>query len=141
MGVEDVGDAGTSDDDASLAVARQQRQADSTLNRARQFLSWRRQQPALVRGSIRFLDLPAPLLGFVRETESQSLWLIFNLSDERHLLPLPGTDLQPMDGHGMVSGITQTGQIELPPRAVWIAEQVEAAVANAPLIHEAIQAG
>ncbi|MEZ5455542.1 MAG: alpha glucosidase [Lysobacteraceae bacterium] len=125
----------------ALAVARQQRQADSTLNRARQFLSWRRQQPALVSGSIRFLDLPAPLLGFVRESESQSLWLVFNLSDERHLLPLPGTDLQPMDGHGMVSGITQTGQIELPPRAVWIAEQVEAAVANAPLIHEAIQAG
>jgi alpha-glucosidase len=43
-------------------------------------MQWRRQQPALRDGDIRFLDAPEPVLAFVREHEGRRLLLAFNLS-------------------------------------------------------------
>ena len=53
----------------------------STLHAARGFLRWRKSQPALVHGAIRFLDAPEPVLAFVREHDGRRLLLAFNLSD------------------------------------------------------------
>jgi alpha-glucosidase len=76
---------------ASLAVDRQQADPHSVLNFTRQFLAWRKQQPALIGGEIRFLDVPEPLLAFIRETDGeQRLVLAFNFSaaPTQCLLPL-----------------------------------------------------
>jgi alpha-glucosidase len=63
----------------ALAVDRQEESEASTLTFARGWLAWRRQQPALKVGDMRFLDVPEPLLAFVREAEDQRLVCAFNL--------------------------------------------------------------
>ncbi len=65
------------------SVATQEVQPDSVLHAVRAFLGWRKLQPALVAGSIRFMDAPEPLLAFVREQDGQRLLLAFNLSAGR----------------------------------------------------------
>lgn len=114
----------------SLAVSEQSGRPDSPLERARRFLRWRAKQPALIDGSIRFLDLPAPLLGFVRECPEQQLWLIFNLSDQVQQLDPPGDGLRPLSEHGIPSGQLEHDQLQLPPRALWVAGSTRLAVTD-----------
>ena len=63
-------------------VAVQEADAGSVLNAVRAFLRWRKAQPALSRGAIRFLDAPDPILAFVRERDGQRLLVALNLSPE-----------------------------------------------------------
>ncbi|WP_200845378.1 alpha-amylase family glycosyl hydrolase [Roseomonas sp. 18066] len=65
----------------ALAVDRQQGDAGSLLGTWRQALAFRRAHPALVRGGQQRLDLPAPLLGLVRDYAGQRIVALFNLSD------------------------------------------------------------
>ncbi|WP_147653846.1 alpha-glucosidase family protein [Vulcaniibacterium gelatinicum] len=62
------------------SVAVQEADPGSVLHATRAFLRWRRTQPALVLGAIRFLDAPEPVLAFVREHAGQRLLVAFNLS-------------------------------------------------------------
>lgn len=80
-------------------VAVQEAREYSVLKAVRTFLCWRKTQPALVTGTIKFLDAPEPLLAFVREQDGQSLLVAFNLSAGNvkwkppgiaTLLPAPG---------------------------------------------------
>jgi len=71
------------------AVDLQTRDGDSVLQFTRRFLGWRGQQPALLRGSLELLSLPAPLLGFLRAHGEQRLLCVFNLSGESRELPVP----------------------------------------------------
>ncbi|ONG46301.1 alpha-glucosidase [Pseudoroseomonas deserti] len=64
-----------------LAVDRQNDDATSLLALWRQALTFRRSHPALVRGGQQRLDLPAPLLGLVRDYAGQRIVALFNLSD------------------------------------------------------------
>src|SRR5690606_28447562 len=73
----------------ALSVQAQDQDAGSVLNAVRAFLRWRRGQSALVHGRIRFIDAPAPLLAFVRESETQRVVAAFNLSSEPATLHLP----------------------------------------------------
>jgi alpha-glucosidase len=52
-------------------VEAQDADAGSVLNAVRAFLGWRKTQPALVQGAIRFLDAPEQVLAFVREHEGR----------------------------------------------------------------------
>ena len=72
-----------------LAVARQERDAGSPLQRFRRFVAWRRQQPALCWGTVRLLDLPAPLLGFTRRFGDDEVLALFNLGAAPGTHPLP----------------------------------------------------
>ncbi len=65
-----------------LAVSRQDRDKDSTLNFARAFLKQRKASAALRLGSIEALDAPAPILSFARIHESERVVCTFNMSDE-----------------------------------------------------------
>ncbi len=58
----------------------------SLLHDWRRFLRHRARHPALVRGEMRNLRLPAPLLGFVREDASERIICLFNFSAETVLL-------------------------------------------------------
>ncbi|HET8897545.1 MAG TPA: alpha-amylase family glycosyl hydrolase [Rhodanobacteraceae bacterium] len=107
----------------ALAVSRQQADPGSSLQGFRRFLAWRKQQPALIDGAIRFLDLPEPVLGFVRSSPTQRVLALFNLgANECTSVPEPLGPLQPLDGHGLATGVPHDGGIRLPPHSVFYAE-------------------
>ena len=64
----------------AMSVAAQEADGESTLRAARAFLAWRKEQPALIEGSIRFLDAPEPILAFEREQDGERMLMTFNLS-------------------------------------------------------------
>ena len=63
-----------------LAVSEQDSRANSSLNWTRRILAVRRQNIALRQGEIEFLDVPAPLLAFVREHDGERVLCAFNMS-------------------------------------------------------------
>lgn len=81
------------------AVDRQMQDADSVLQAYRRFLRWRRVQPALVYGDIRFLDSPDGALAFVRRHAETRVLAVFNFNAEpvEYVLPLGAERLC---GHG-----------------------------------------
>ncbi|MCR6662637.1 MAG: alpha-glucosidase family protein [Luteimonas sp.] len=104
---------------AGLDVATQDADPASTLNATRRFLAWRKSQPALVHGAIRFLDVPEAVLAFVREAEGQRLLVAFNLSARSVDVALPGLDGHNLDGHGLASGAMASGRLQLPAYGAW----------------------
>jgi len=98
-----------------LAVSHQEQDASSTLNGFRAFMRWRRDQPALRWGEIRFLDTVEPVLAFVRSLGDEVLLVAFNLSGGEIALPLalPGT-VSLVEGHGLPQGRVADGELRLP---------------------------
>lgn len=64
----------------ALAVSEQQDEG-AVLQRTRHFLHWRKQYPALLKGTIRFLDAPEGVLAFVREYQQEKLLCVFHLEN------------------------------------------------------------
>lgn len=64
-------------------------EADETrlLHDWRRFLSYRRAHPALRTGTLETLDLPEPLVGFVRDDPHEQVLCLFNLAGEDVTLP------------------------------------------------------
>ena len=89
----------------------------SVLNAVRAFLRWRKAQPALVLGAIRFLDAPPQVLAFERSHDGQLLLLAFNLSGEACDWPLPVTGA-PLAVPGPVAATLDGDLLRLPPRGV-----------------------
>ncbi|HRN61607.1 MAG TPA: alpha-glucosidase family protein [Luteimonas sp.] len=103
------------------SVAAQDADAGSVLNDVRRFLRWRREQPALVRGDIRFIDAPEPVLAFVRESEADAVVAAFNLSAESVDMRLPAElgDARTLEVEGLPGCDISGGEIRLPPHAAW----------------------
>ena len=100
---------------AARNVAAQSRDPRSVLNAARAFLQWRKAQPALVLGAIRFLDAPPQVLAFVREHAGERLLVAFNLSDEAREWQAPaGAAL--LDVPGVDAATQEAGTLRFPPR-------------------------
>ncbi len=89
----------------------------SVLNRTMTFLAWRKTQPALLRGDIKFPIAPDPILAIERILDDQHLLCLFNLSQDRQIFDCP-YPVDPLDGHGFQSHLTST-QITLPPHAAF----------------------
>ncbi|HRW61428.1 MAG TPA: DUF3459 domain-containing protein, partial [Defluviicoccus sp.] len=66
----------------------QERAARAWIGR-RLFLAWRKRQPALKLGDIRFLDAPETVLAFERTCAEQRLLLAFNFGLTPATVPLP----------------------------------------------------
>jgi alpha-glucosidase len=97
------------------AVAQQELRSDSALQRFRQFMAWRRAQPALRWGEIEILHEAEPVFAIRRRHAGQDLIALFNLSAAPSSLQLPQlAGAQPMAGHGLVSGRLQADRAELP---------------------------
>ncbi|NVJ71644.1 MAG: alpha glucosidase [Alphaproteobacteria bacterium] len=75
------------------AVDTQENDPSSVLNALRDFLAFRKGQPALVRGAIDFLDAPEPVLAFRRVLDGETRLCVFNLSGREQ-------DWQPEGGAG-----------------------------------------
>lgn len=96
-------------------VQAQDADAASVLNAVRAFLQWRKTQPALVLGSIRFLDAPPAILAFVREYEGTRLLVAFNLSPAGIDWPAPeGVEL--LEAPGAAAATLRDGRLHFPPR-------------------------
>ena len=101
------------------SVMVQERDPDSVLNAVRRFLHWRKFQPALTWGRIRFVDAPEPVLAFVRELEGQILLVVFNLSADETEWSLPeDLPVQAIDAPGVRAGRIEAGRLQLPPYGV-----------------------
>lgn len=73
-----------------LAVSAQENDPHSLLHFWRDQIDYRRQHIALSRGSLRPLDLPEPVIGFIREHADEQLLCIFNLSECQIDVTIPG---------------------------------------------------
>ena len=106
-------------DHAACSVQQQEADPASALHGFRRFMQWRRQQPALCWGDIRFLDAPEPVLAFTRTLDGQSVLAAFNLSAQPASLDVSAlAGLTPLDGHGLAQGIIEGGTLHLPGHAV-----------------------
>jgi alpha-glucosidase len=98
----------------ALAEDRQALDPHSTLAFTRQFLAWRRTQPALRSGDLRFLKTPDPLLAFERRGSDGAVVACFNLGPEGASLQVPrGT--KALAGHGFEGAVLDGRQLTLPP--------------------------
>ena len=99
----------------ALAVSLQETTGDSALNGFRTFMAWRKTQPALRWGSIRFIDTPEPVLAFTREHGEETVLVAFNLSKQEVSLTLPGAGTATaIEGHGLAQGTLSNDVLTLP---------------------------
>ena len=87
------------------------------LNWYRALGSLRRKQPALRRGSIRYVFGKGSLLAFVRETEEERLLCAFNPGSEERAFPFDEGRLRPLLGQPHFSQNDGLYTIALPPRS------------------------
>mgnify|MGYP002403284679 CR=1 FL=1 len=95
---------------AARAVDVNEADPDSMLHFTRRFLAWRRTQPALLDGSIRFLDAKEPVLALVRMLEGSGTGVlaVFNLGAQPVTVKIADApDSTAVEGHGF--GAAQTG--------------------------------
>jgi len=99
----------------ALAVSLQETVGDSALSGFRAFMAWRKTQPALRWGSIRFIDTPEPVLAFTRQHGEETVLVAFNLSKQDVSLPLPGAGTATaIEGHGLAQGTLSNDVLTLP---------------------------
>ncbi|WP_128253228.1 alpha-glucosidase family protein [Falsirhodobacter deserti] len=77
---------------AARHVAAQEARRDSVLHAYRDILAFRRAQKVLRRGQTRFLDLPEPILAFIRWLGKEEMLCIFNLGHEAVTLQIEGVE-------------------------------------------------
>ena len=92
------------------AARAQKGDPDSVLAAYRRTIAFRRAEPALRRGDIRFVDLPEPILAFHRIAEGQAITCLFNLSPREQGLKVTGTVTAIGPCHAGLSH----GRIEMP---------------------------
>jgi alpha-glucosidase len=101
----------------ALAVDQQAGRADSLLTYFTQLLHWRREQSALVHGSLSLLPVGAQVLAHVREHAGQRVLCAFNFSDTAATLALPEgwTQANTLTGSGLAGASVDAGQIRFEP--------------------------
>jgi len=103
------------DEHRSRAVDRQAQRPDAPMERIRRLIHWRRHHPALMHGSLTFLEAPANVLMLRRDGDTETLVAAFNLGAESVCVPWQGTSRpEPLTGHGF-SGTLEDGAIRLAP--------------------------
>ncbi len=108
-----------SDEHAKNSVDSQCQAVGSVLNSYRHFNKWRKTQPALRYGDIKFINTAEPLLTFIREFEGEQLLVCFNFSDKKHEVALSSLtahsdQLTPITDHELVSATVTDGTLNIP---------------------------
>ncbi len=92
----------------------QEQQNDSLLHHYRAMLSFRKQHPALVKGTIATLDAPDGALMFTREGSGEKLLCAYNMTENAVIVPLPGgLAVRGIDAPGSIDGPVD-GTLSLP---------------------------
>ncbi|MCC8671494.1 alpha-glucosidase family protein [Xanthomonas arboricola] len=108
----------------AAAVSVQQDDPLSVLSAVRQFLAWRKGEPALREGAITFYDTAEPVLMFRREHAGQVMLLAFNLSADAAELGLPAGAWKQVDVPGVERGAIEHDRLRLAGHAVVCAIEV-----------------
>ncbi len=99
-----------------LAVTTQEQDPAATLHFVRNFLPWRRNQPALLRGTMEFLPVTDDhLLGFIRALGNEKLLCLFNLSDQDKSIEIPANAGANIFDANHQSGTITGNKAHLPP--------------------------
>lgn len=98
----------------SLSVSEQEYHKGSTLRSVRQFINWRKHQPALITGEIEILEGTGDALVFKRSCDTQTLLVGINMTGESIYIPYDGEILKVHTEHGFTGRFVDS-QIELPP--------------------------
>jgi len=104
-----------------VAVDQQEQDADSLLNAYRAFLAFRRTQPALVKGGVRYHPVRDEVLCFERTYQQTRLLVALNFSDQTVTRTAPERAEALDDAPKWLSGEWQAGTLTLPPFGVAIA--------------------
>jgi len=97
-----------------IAVDVQEAAKDSVLHSYREFLLWRKTQPALLWGDIEFLDAPENVLLFVRRYQGQAILAAFNLSAAAETVNLAGNlHVTPLQKAGQLLAAINGKQLHL----------------------------
>jgi alpha-glucosidase len=110
----------------SLAIDQQAGDPQSMLHYSRALLHWRRTQPLLRTGRMRFLEAPEPLLRFERREGDKALQAVFNLSETPATLQLTES-LAPLDGSPFAGAELDGRILTLPPFGIFMGEPPHAA--------------
>ncbi|MDM0019790.1 alpha-glucosidase [Variovorax saccharolyticus] len=110
----------------SLAIDQQAGDPQSMLHFSRALLHWRRTQPLLRTGRMRFLEAPEPLLRFERREGDKALQAVFNLSGTPATLQLTES-LAPLDGSPFAGAELDGRVLTLPPFGIFMGEPPHAA--------------
>lgn len=102
-----------------LAASEQDGDADSTLNFARRFLAARRESEALRLGEITVLDVPDPILAFVRTHGGERVLCVLNMSDGAQVFAHDGLAAAKAMHIGCGEALVSGGQLSLGPFAAW----------------------
>ncbi|TQV74263.1 alpha-glucosidase [Exilibacterium tricleocarpae] len=105
----------------ALAVDRQERDLDSTLQVVRRLLRWRKRQPALIGGDIALLEDTGDMLCWLRRCPAQQLLVALNMTGDTLRAPLPVKIENLLEGHGF-NGRIERQQIVLEPYQALFAE-------------------
>lgn len=98
-----------------LAVDQQTDKTDSVLNHYRNFVLWRKQQPALTLGDINFIHADNDILAFTRTSEQQAMLVVFNFNKEPRAYDMSDQPIhQLLEGHGLASGEREGNILTLP---------------------------
>jgi len=111
-------------DHQAQAVAVQEADPGSVLSAFRRFLAWRRSQPVLLTGDIRFLPSDEPVLLFERVLGADVVLLAFNLSRDAVRHGLPEGSWQPIEVPGPDAGLVDGTELVLPAHAVFAARRI-----------------
>ena len=107
-------------DHLTRAVDVQLADPGSVLNFYKAMLSFRQAHPALIKGSIRLLDMPEGVLGFTRKWEGEELVCIFNMREAPAIVPLPD-DMAPAGIETPLTALEPAGgSLSLPPFGAYI---------------------
>jgi alpha-glucosidase len=101
----------------ALAVDQQAGKAGSLLGYFTQLLAWRKQQPALIHGSMTVWPSHPQVLVFEREHQGQRVLCAFNFSDAPALIELPASWQQAriLSGSGLAGGQHEGSALHFEP--------------------------
>ncbi|WP_349791670.1 alpha-glucosidase [Xanthomonas sp. WHRI 7064] len=102
----------------AAAVSVQQDDPLSVLSAVRQFLAWRKGEPALREGTITFYDTAEPVLMFRREHAGRVMLLAFNLSADAAELGMPAGTWKQVNVPGVERGAIGHDRLRLAGHAV-----------------------
>jgi len=113
-------------DHLSMSVDKQLAEEDSVLNSFKQFMNWRKTQPALIDGDIQFIETAESILAFTRKSEKGSMLVCFNLSNQEQSTKISRNDSTSMLlEHGLASGELRDDELTLPPFGCFFATLLE----------------
>ena len=85
-------------------------------------LAFRREHPALARGTITLLDAPDGVLAFTRQDGTDRLYCAFNMSEHAALVAVPrNVTLNPSGAPGIVEE-PESGSLSLAPFGAYIGQ-------------------